>query len=245
MKLTKIKTGDFTNHWTAEDTKYFTDIKIRKRYSSYSIDFILKSDVEFKHCFYGDNYISDLRLQSDVKKFIQELDNIYKNCIKEHKEEELAYNRAVQKRNKEIGNLNIYAGTPGRYKIGDFLNLKYANLNKNNEIGAYRLEVKNGDFYIKNSKIEKIEYMTQKKFDDFSINLLDQHDFLGGGGTASDDERIIDNTDEIFKWSDEDIQIFKDTSYSLVTAVLAINRAPIFVDAQGYKYARYVALKGV
>ena len=128
--------------------------------------------------------------------------------------------------------------------MDDIINLKFANLNKNNTIGEYRYEVKKGDYQLQKSKVEKVVHLSTKEFDSFSNSLMDEHEFLGKGGTYSDDDRLQHLEDvEMFKWSKELLQVFRDTCFNIVTAIVAPKRQTIFSDAQGYKYARYVAFK--
>ena len=84
--------------------------------------------------------------------------------------------------------------------------------------------------------------LSNKKFDDISLNLMEDSNLFGTGGTNCDDKRIIGLNDELWNWTKDQLQIYKDTSYNLVTAIVAPDRETFYVDAQGYNYARYVAI---
>ncbi len=159
--------------------------------------------------------------------------------IKQDEENKIAateYKKRMEEINVPVNSKSICP------KLHSFITLKFANLNKNNTLGEYKEEVNKGDYTDQECKIEKVVFLSTSKFDNFAINLLNPFEFLGEGGTNSDDERLKNLPDEFWKWTKEQNEIFINTSYNLVTAIIAPNRGTFYVDAQGYKYARYVAV---
>ncbi len=244
MKLTKVKDSEYSHHWTAEDTKYFENIEVNQHYR-YQVEYTLKKEFTNKFGVYTGTCITyDLRLQKNVKEFISQLDVMFEKALEEAQIEEEERQAAWDEQLKAEAELSVFYGISETPKVGDILNLKFANLNKNNTIGEYRYEVKKGDYQIQKSKVEKVVHLSTKEFDSFSNSLMDGHEFLGEGGTYSNDDRLQHLEDvEMFKWSKELLHVYRDTCFNIVTAIVAPERQTIFSDAQGYKYARYVAFK--
>ena len=118
----------------------------------------------------------------------------------------------------------------------DFIvNAKWANLNKNNEIGEYCYEV-----YMKNdytvSKMRVIEVVTLniEEWYGFKNGLLNERAWLEGKG----------GTEEVFTLVDEKEQLYKKT-YQMVGLLVQLEDTfeMVAVDPEGYNYARYVGIE--
>lgn len=125
------------------------------------------------------------------------------------------------------------------FKIGDFVQAKWASLNKNNTIDEYRKEVDKGEYSTGISKIESIKNLTTDEYDDYKNNLMRTESGLSGGSQT--DDPYFDGKN-LISLNDADRARAMSTIYSTVTLITAQNREPFLVDSQGYDYARYVGL---
>ena len=88
-------------------------------------------------------------------------------------------------------------------------------------------------------KITDIVTLGSSEYEDFTRSLLTNRPWLSGkGGVQSD----AVTTEDFFKMTDEERRIFAETKYRLCVAVQCEGRRTIFVDPQGYDYARYSGL---
>lgn len=115
-----------------------------------------------------------------------------------------------------------------------FTGLKAGDLEDHFRIGAeYRLDSER-------CKVTELAMLTDEEYDDFAANLMRDTAWLAGkGGDFSDDPRLSDVVD-FYKMTEEERNIFRSTCYRVVIAVKSPNRHSIFVDPQGYDYARYI-----
>ena len=82
--------------------------------------------------------------------------------------------------------------------------------------------------------------LTDRDFNIFKMSLLDNQEWLAGkGGTESDYET---DTEDWLQMSQEERDAWRKQSYSLVVKVMSTTGEEIFIDPQGYDYARYVAI---
>lgn len=133
-----------------------------------------------------------------------------------------------------------------KFKVGDKINCYFANLNKNCTLTEYVREcfvVK--DYSLDSVKIEKIINLSVKQYKTFIKNLMcDKSGVLvgiGEGGTGSDYQlpQNLEN-EPYYRWPEIELKKWAKLSYRLGTLVICDNHLPFIVDAQGYKYARYV-----
>ena len=242
VKLTKVTEG-YDSYYLAEDSKYFTEIRASKHYS-YSVTYKLKEGISSgRTCYYGTMRHYDLRLLKDVKAYIAQLDEEFETALAVAKAEEEAREKAWAERKAREEELNVFASkTSYLPEVGEMLELRSANLNKNCTIGEYRLEVEKGNFRTSPHKVEKVVTMSTEEYDNFALSLMDNHEFLKDcGGCGSDDPRLegreymeVINTPELKA-------IYFDTMYTSCVAIVALGRETIYADPSGYSYARYVA----
>ena len=124
-------------------------------------------------------------------------------------------------------------------RIGDRLELAEPHLNKNRTIGEYvRQLFDSGDYLMAPCKVEKVANISVDEYDHLVDNLMSNITFIGTGGTDSDFVPGYE-AETIFDLDPGDRELWQKQSYSLVTAICAPNRRTFFIDAQGYRYARY------
>ena len=82
--------------------------------------------------------------------------------------------------------------------------------------------------------------LTDRDFNIFKMSLLDNQEWLSGkGGTDSDYQT---ETEDWLQMNEEEREAWKKQSFSLVVKVMSTTGEEIFIDPQGYDYARHVAI---
>jgi len=247
-KLIKDSSDNYSPVWNAEETKYFEKVYATKHYG-YDVHYTLKDDAPKADCFYwtkksyASGYSNNIRLLKDVKEYINGLDEMYIEALNEAVAERKAEDEKWAKRKNHEEALNVFTSKNSYLPdVGEFLDLKFANLNKNCTVGEYRYEVEKGDYRTENAKVEKVVTLSTEDYDAFALSLMDHHEFLGRGGSGSDDARLEHLEDVAYhEWTEEECEIYKGTYYNIVTAIVALGRETIYSDAQGHTYARYLA----
>ena len=121
------------------------------------------------------------------------------------------------------------------------LQAKFAKLNKNNTVAEYRQEIAKGEYRIDDCKVTHTAILSDADYELFANTLLTDYDWLSGlGGSAVDMEP--EPTGDFYEWSPAQQEEFRSNSYRLVVAVISPKRTTLYVDPQGYQYARYVGL---
>lgn len=124
----------------------------------------------------------------------------------------------------------------------------FPTFNKQDHIDNYTKQLNNSDYEVQDSavKITHIAVMSPKEFDWFTTHLLDDQPWLNDlGGIDSDYisekyQHLDDNEFWHMLHNDKrERQLWIEQSYRLVVKVIDGDRT-IYVDPQGYKYARYV-----
>lgn len=142
------------------------------------------------------------------------------------------------------------APEPLTYRIGDTFIARFASLNKRNTAEEYLAEcIKPEKEEGRNCsnwrdslcKVEKVLRLTPAEFGHLCNNLMEHRTDLGQGGTNSDAPVSLAGR-EWYQLNEQERKLWIDASYSLVTVVLCDGCRPLVIDAQGYDYARYVAL---
>ena len=119
---------------------------------------------------------------------------------------------------------------------------KFAILNKQGTLAEYIHHCETpGECYAQKCSVTHLVNMTDEEFDEFSVNLLTDYTWLADkGGTNSDaDLREVEN---FWNYTPDEQEAWKLQAYVYVLAVSAPNRPTIYVDPQGYNYARYVGI---
>jgi hypothetical protein len=114
-------------------------------------------------------------------------------------------------------------------------------LNKNDHISQYLTQLETREYDLSWARVTETVSLNCKEWNEFVTGLLTDREWLAGkGGTCSwsfaDDEDL-----EFFKLTEEQQTQWKRTAFMLVIAVIAPSGQTIYVDPQGYNYARYLA----
>ena len=125
---------------------------------------------------------------------------------------------------------------------------QFAKLNKNDSIELYEEEVAQGRFDTVKVKLTHHVRMNSSEWEDFTHSFLNDRDWLAGqGGTGSDFETKYDLENQrgyaAFCSDAEECKQYRAQSYRLCLLVENTETgATVYVDPQGYNYARYVGL---
>lgn len=122
-----------------------------------------------------------------------------------------------------------------------FVNAKFAIINKNDTIAEYRELVAKGQFRLERCKVTESVRLSAEEYQDFTDTLLTDREWLTGKG-GHDSTADLPSVDSFWQYSEEQQKVWKEHAYRLVLAVSAPDRATIYVDPQGYTYARYVGI---
>ncbi len=115
-------------------------------------------------------------------------------------------------------------------------------LNKVDTIDQCLSQLETRDYDLDWAEVTETVGLSCNAWNEFMGNLLEDRDWLAGKGgcnswafTDEDDDR------DYFKLSSAEQKLWKDTAYLLVVAVVAPTGQTIYIDPQGFNYARYVA----
>lgn len=117
-------------------------------------------------------------------------------------------------------------------------------LNKNNSIGEYLSQIPTRDYDLNWAEVTETRRMNTREWNEFVSNLLTDRDWLAGEGGASNwDPQYSEMSDvQVCNMSKERMNEYRRTIYLLVVAVTCeCTGQTIYVDPEGYNYARYVA----
>ncbi len=112
-------------------------------------------------------------------------------------------------------------------------------LNKNCTIAEYLVQLKTRDYDLEWAEVRETKVFTDcHEWNKFMNNLMNDRDWLAGRGghrswTVPDGNASIMSKSEIEHW--------RAGAYLLVVAAVAPTGQTIYIDPQGYDYARYVA----
>jgi len=128
---------------------------------------------------------------------------------------------------------------------GDLIRVAVPRLNKNDHIGDYLRQLETRDYDISYARVIDTKVLTCAEWNLFVTNLLTNRDWLEGKGGAGSwmFEDMEDDPDERDTWlrlTEAQRELFKKTSYLLVVKVVCGGQA-LYIDPEGYGYARYVA----
>jgi hypothetical protein len=198
-------------------------------------------------------YIDTFYTLKSIKHFIGEFDqNI--EIIKAEKEQKKAALEAERARLKQAEKdlLNEYQNNMEQHlidevnalQVGDKRKFNFANINKLCTLGEYLVEcfdqLDSNDVLC---KVEKVIDLTESTYDLLTKNLMNEKGCqlcgIGQGGLDSDYET---DKNDLCEMDNSEQKQWLDQSYCLVTLVKCKDRTPFVIDAQGYRYARYVGL---
>lgn len=185
----------------------------------------------------------DQKLEEKAKEEKQKKDAEFKQYLEEEERRNKEYQRMqIEESEKAEGiNSSVEIKELSEEKQYFVMNSKFANLNKNNSITEYKIEVEKGDYSKEDVKITKeIHFNKDNAYENFKNMLMTNFEFLNEtGGSFTEDKRInsyldYDMMDEFekrtVKWFRKGVAVYFDGELKFI------------VDAQGYSYARYVGL---
>lgn len=111
-------------------------------------------------------------------------------------------------------------------------------LNKQEHISRYLEQLKARDFNIEWAEVTETRCMNCAEWNEFVTHLMTDRDWLAGKGGP--DSWTMPGTD-YYKLSEAEQNEWLRGSYIEVIAVVAPTGQTIYIDPQGYDYARYVA----
>lgn len=148
--------------------------------------------------------------------------------------------RWEQSREVPKDDANDVAPVPVLFDV--FVKVKVANLNKQNTLDEYIELVNANDYLIREYKVVEIATLTDKQYSVFATSLLTDRAWLAGKGGTSSRANLCD-FNEVWELSDDEMARYRAESYDVCIAVQCAGKRTIYVDPQGYNYARYVGLE--
>lgn len=122
-----------------------------------------------------------------------------------------------------------------------FTTAKFASLNKNNTVEEYRDELAKGSYSTNKVKITEIAELSKSDYRRFRQSLPTDFDFLAGKG-GCDSSADVPDVKHFWELNEDQQKAWRDGSYRLCVAVQCEGEPTLYVDPQGYNYARYVGL---
>lgn len=123
-----------------------------------------------------------------------------------------------------------------------FLDVLLPSLNKNNTIEEYTEQRESGNYAIVRGKVTDRAKLTAEQYDVFVQNLLENVPWLAGKGGCGSTADLPEETDDLdfFKLTPDQQAAWKAGVYSLFVEVSAPGRETVYIDPQGFEYARYL-----
>lgn len=248
-KLTFKREKDvYGNFYYVTSTEVFEKVIIKKFYE-YEVKAYLKAEsgkyeLETKYT----DYCCLAPNLKEAKDLVGHIDEIWAQMLSVKNAEEKKSEEARKAYNTKVAELNepFVVDSPMNVEVGKRYVAKFAKLNKNCTIGEYRYQCEDkGDFSNETCLVTKIVKFDNDSYDDFSLNLMGEHSCIMNAecGNGSDYE-IPDVYKEVDFWNLPEyiVEQFQSKAYTKCVVVTAPNRNPLFIDTQGYNYARYVGI---
>ncbi len=127
-----------------------------------------------------------------------------------------------------------------RERPADLIRVAVPRLNENDSIGEYLSQLETRDYDVSWARVMETKVLTCAEWNELMQGLLTDRDWLAGKGGCSSWAFADDDDREFFKLSSAEQDEWRRTSYLHVIAVQCGGKT-IYIDPQGYNYARYVA----
>jgi len=234
--------NDLLSSYNFDDSDTMTDYFHKHFYKHVTIDYKYNQTEQTESI---KNDITDFRnkLQAQAQEEEKRRELEYQERQKQQEEDNKQYKIRAEQEKKEIEIINnsITVNELEEKKQYFVINVKMANLNKNNTLEQYQEEVLKGDYYLNNLKVTReIHFTSQQALNYFSNMLLNDFEFLqNSGGCFTDDKRINSMIDYHNMTKEEQKTVIFNLSG---IAIYYNNELKFVVDTQGYSYARYVGL---
>ena len=126
---------------------------------------------------------------------------------------------------------------------GRIVEAVFPRLNKQDTLACTKKEISR-DNYTQRVRVQASYTVSADEWCDLTNNLLSRRDLWAGkGGTDSEYDGSKALGDELFKWPEAERKLWIASSYRLVIEVVhADTHERIYIDPQGYDYARYVGV---
>jgi hypothetical protein len=236
--------------WFNEGTKYLPPVYAIKECYSWEI-----YDADGECYTNGLGYYGALRSKEDAKAYIENYDKEEDARLKGIEEEE-AKRFAEWEERKALENeyLEAYiAPSKGKdVKADDIIKVVSCGASKVSDIGE-ALKYINENSYVVNAKIVKVIEVNDEEYERFAKRTLCNDDIFEyyknedgsfAGGSYSDDPAFDDIPDgEFYKIMNNPKlrEIFNNTRVEVLNAIVCEGRNNIYVNTEGYGYARYLA----
>lgn len=144
-------------------------------------------------------------------------------------------NRERKERNALLAPLKEYVSVPNGSTSR--LQLRQPSLNKCSDISEYRAQLKSGEYAVVSAVVSHKVVLSPAHYDIFCDNMLENFPWLEKLGGAGCDIDFGDK--QVWQLNEDELAAFRSNCYSLVVAVMAEGKETIYIDPQGYNYARY------
>jgi len=131
--------------------------------------------------------------------------------------------------------------------------IKFAHLNKNNTLDEYKVEVEDkGDWDYQDCLVKQIIVVNQTEWKELTNNFLSDNYIwseIGGHDLKKEDypkfKQLGDKEVKDYPaWNEEQIKYFREHCVCEVTELInSTSNEVIWINTEGYKYARYVGIK--
>jgi len=144
-------------------------------------------------------------------------------------------------KNKEIfNNGRAVAALRPKFEFGYF-----ARLNKNEHIEDYIDGIASGAYDHEKVLVIKKVTLSNEDYESFTHDFMSNHDFiagLGGHNSTYEPDREIEN---FYEMTEEEQELYRLEMYRECVKVFNADGEFVFIDPQGYDYARYVGLPSI
>lgn len=197
-------------------------------------------------------YYSSLRTKAEAKAFIEEYDAAEDARIAAEKVEEdnrIAIYNATKDRENALMEAFLVPESGRRVSVGDMINVKLDHASKSGNIGESLDNVLiNGRFEELPCKVVKVLEVSLERYEEFARNSLatdGKFEFMMSdeGGTVGgfdNDNPIFENMTHAEISQPANMDLFRSNMYGLIHVVVCPGRRNIYIDTQGYQYARYL-----
>jgi len=199
-------------------------------------------------------YYSRVRTKAEAKAFIEEYDAAEDAGIAAEKAAEdarIAEYEARKARENALMEAFLVPEAGREVAVGDMIKVNLDHVSKAGNIGESLDNVLiNGRFEELPCKVVKVLEVSPEVYEKFARNSLGNDgdfDFLMSDGDEGETVGGFDNDDPIFENMSraelsrpENMERFRKNMYGLVHAVVCPGKRNIYIDTQGYQYARYL-----
>jgi hypothetical protein len=138
-------------------------------------------------------------------------------------------------------NLQLVHKLPTPERPAHLIRVAVPRLNKCDHISEYLIQLETHDYNLEWAEVIETRQLNCAEWNELMQNLLEDRDWLAGKGGSSSWATFPEDNREYFQLSSDEQDMAKRTSYLLVIAVVAPTGHVVYIDPEGYNYARYLA----